>query len=97
MVMLYWLLFLPVWILLWPDVADATDVPFFVQANFVTFSSALLLCITPELFNVDGIPGAFTAMAKAAPDAIERTRKSVYQIMREFGPIYGRAQSLPDE
>ena len=94
--MMHWFLFLFVWVLLWPDVSSANDLPFFVQANLVTLTSAVLLCVTPELFDVKGIPGAFDAFT-VTPPAIPRERKSVYQIFKEFGPTYVRRAYRMDE
>ena len=78
----FWLVFLPLWVFLWPDVTCANDLPFLIQANFVTLTTALLLSTTPELFNID----LGFSVKKECPPAIPRVRKSVHQIFTEFGP-----------
>ena len=86
----YLYLFLPLWVLLWPDVTSANDLPFLVQANFITLTTALLLCETPDIFG-------FENKKREAPAAVPRTRKSVYQIFSEFGTHYVKRAYRMDE
>ena len=80
------------WILLWPDVTTANDLPFFIHANFVTLSTAVLLSTLPQLFNLNGLQhGTGTS------PHIKRTRKSVCKIFAELGKCYVRRAYRMDE
>ena len=73
----YLYLFLPLWVLLWPDVTSANDLPFLVQANFINMS--------PPFMQNLGDPW-LQRSEKGSPLTVLLTRKSVYQIFREYGP-----------
>ena len=73
------------WALLWPDVTCATDLPFFVQANFITLSTALLLCTIPEVFSLNRNHG-FARVSSHSTGHVPRKRRSVCVIFTEMGP-----------
>jgi DDE superfamily endonuclease len=93
MVLLYF--FLLVWPWLCPEVAAASDLPFFVQANFITISTALLLCVTPEIFG-DHDVGSKRKEERSSYH-IKRVRKSVNEIFAQLGPHYVRRAYRMDE
>lgn len=69
--------------------AVAGDLPFFMQANFITLSTALLLCATPDIHGLNEQCG-WTSTRKTKAKAIKRVRKSMCEIFREHGPVYAR-------
>jgi hypothetical protein len=85
------------WIWLWPDLSCAADLPFFIQANFITITTALLLSTDPEIFNLNTNHGIENLRHKASLPFIKRTRKSVCEIFQEFGPSHVQRAYQMDE
>jgi hypothetical protein len=94
--MLIWLLFLVVWVALWPEVECIDDLPFLLQANFITLSTAILLLTVPENFGHGGSSGV-NKTSGGKRKKIKRLRKSVCQIFEEYGPQYMQRAYRMDE
>jgi DDE superfamily endonuclease len=91
------ILLLLLWIWLMPDLNSANDLPFFIQANFITMTTAILLSTDPELFNLNIEHGIEVLRRKSSSPHIKRTRKNVCEIFQEFGPSYVRRAYRMDE
>jgi hypothetical protein len=80
---MYSYLLLIIWFILWPEVESTSDIPFLIQANFITISTAILLSTVPKTFGEFGL--ARSAAGKTKPRlSIRRQRKSVCQIFLEY-------------
>ena len=85
------------WMLLWPDVASANNMPFFVQANFVTLSSAVLLCTLPSLLGFNANYGVQKLKEKESTPHIEHVRRSICDLFLQLGISYVRRAYRMDE
>ena len=90
---MYWIFLLVVWVALWPEVECVDDLPFLLQANFITLSTAILLLTVPENFD----NGGPVSSGEKKRTLVKRVRKSVCQIFQEYGKQYVRRAYRMDE